>query len=451
MGQASHSNDDDVVYGKRHAERMRADSSLPHGGGSMLAALSKTNISNSMSNSTGTVSTSAAVSTATYLICAAGAGYGILIMAVFVHEARKHSRHAEGGEEDSDALNVAWNYFDTNPQFFKTLDIAEDGGFSEVPQLFTGGRWFWALILLVVIGLNVGMLVVPNFRTLVHEPWTEDTIKGVPLIFNSVLFHAGSKEMRSKVLLAFVELLIMFFFIARTLKCLCTILFHVWKGDGGSMQRKWNSVADLLFDILPSLSATSGLRMLGYVAPSVFAPAATQCIAESKATGKWHELAFFMISRLLAAAIGMDAFMVKFLSAADATRRTSGTGLFWEIFVTLSFLNQMLGVVNVGMFSRQRVLLFIFGGEDGQMTADELAKLDTWHAMMARKIWEASRKLTLATPWFFAVALSYSDYDFQKLTLNGQGAANFLAEAEEDAEGKSAGAKGSEDSSEPVP
>ena len=29
----------------------------------------------------------------------------MLIMGVFVYEARKHTRHTEGGEEDSDALN----------------------------------------------------------------------------------------------------------------------------------------------------------------------------------------------------------------------------------------------------------------------------------------------------------------------------------------------------------
>jgi len=238
--------------------------------------------------------------------------------------------------------------------------------------------------------------------------------------------------MRAKVLISILELILVYVFTCKILKALCVITFQVMQGDQCNPSRKWNTVADLLFDCIPSLGTISALRVLNYVTPGVLAVNLTQCIGECKLTGKWYNLPIFLVARLCYAAIGIDAFMVKFITAADATRATSGQGLFWEILTTASFLNQMLGIVNVGMFARGRLLLFIFGGENGEMSADELAKVDTWHAMLAKEMWEASRSCKFATPWFLAVMLSFTDYDFQKLTLNGEGAANFLAMDEED-------------------
>merc|ERR1712190_648110 len=74
---------------------------------------------------------------------------------------------------------------------------------------------------------------------------------------------------------------------------------------------------------------------------------------------------------------------------------------------------QILGIVQLGIYVRSRLFLFIFGGEDGVLQPYEKALKSVWNAMLMRKIWQEN-----SIPRFCAILLSFDDMDFQRLALN---------------------------------
>ena len=52
----------------------------------------------------------------------------------------------------------------------------------------------------------------------------------------------------------------------------------------------------------------------------------------------------------------------------------------------LQFLVQVLGVVQLGPFVRKRLFQFIFAGEDGIMQDEEKELMETWNALLARRM-----------------------------------------------------------------
>jgi len=82
------------------------------------------------------------------------------------------------------------------------------------------------------------------------------------------------------------------------------------------------------------------------------------------------------------------------------------------LLLCVTFMSQVLGIVQLSTFSRNRVFAFVFAGEDGALSAKEVMIKDSWESMLAQQIWT---KLS----WYQAIAvyLSYGDADFQKLAL----------------------------------
>lgn len=334
---------------------------------------------------------------------------------------------AHNASEETNSLATAWSFFKVKKKpFFHTLTIAQDGGLSEAHTLYNSNRWFLALFRMLIAVCNICALVVPNFLDLINQPWTQNRSEDGPIVLTTSIFFIGQdREMRPRTLLAIFELLIVWSIIARVLKSFVVIICVAWLGDEGDVYRRWDAVADLLLDVLPAVSQASALRLLNFIVPAVFLQHITHCIGQCKASGKWRKpLFFFTVKRICYGIVGIDAFMIKFILAADAIRSRSGSAaLVWEMVTTLVFLNQVLGITNMHTFVEKRLLLFVFGGEDCILTKHELAKMQAWRALLAQEIWKSSRSL----PQFLAVMLSYTDYDFQSLTLNGQGAVNFLS------------------------
>merc|ERR1711879_51421 len=76
------------------------------------------------------------------------------------------------------------------------------------------------------------------------------------------------------------------------------------------------------------------------------------------------------------------------------------------------FMFQVLGIVNLYIFARKRLFVFIFGGEDGVVQTREKATEMFWNASLAKGLHEM---YPLAP--YLAIMLSLDDYDFQMLTL----------------------------------
>merc|ERR1712217_362566 len=87
-------------------------------------------------------------------------------------------------------------------------------------------------------------------------------------------------------------------------------------------------------------------------------------------------------------------------------------GDYDSLLVIGIFLFQMLNVVNLNWFVRERLFIFIFGGQDGNLDNEEAARADVWNALIAKRIYAHFGF------WkFLVVMLGFDDYDFQMLVL----------------------------------
>merc|ERR1711879_813467 len=122
-------------------------------------------------------------------------------------------------------------------------------------------------------------------------------------------------------------------------------------------------------------------------------------------------------------------FLVKFREGANqfilSTPESDKTKFQFAYFIGAALLlNQILGVVQLAWMIRERLFRFVFAGEDGIMSSGELVKRDTWNAQIAETLFTAYRnpidKLTML--------LTFSDDDFQRLTLHERKKDNSLSD-----------------------
>merc|ERR1712182_195584 len=108
--------------------------------------------------------------------------------------------------------------------------------------------------------------------------------------------------------------------------------------------------------------------------------------------------------------IGLDAFLVKYRMAVHFID-TSDLDLGGLVH-TFIFLFQILGIINLTWFSRERLCIFIFGGEDGNVEPEEKLRWDLWNAILAKAIYKR-----FGPGRGTVVMLGFDDYDFQSLVL----------------------------------
>lgn len=191
---------------------------------------------------------------------------------------------------------------------------------------------------------------------------------------------------------------------------------HRWE------MRKWARLSRLMFSTVPHLASFSALRLLYYVTPSVVA---SQFYVELylckerliRVTGVWSRMCavlplFVRVwSTIFYLIVGFDAFLVKFRMAHVYI--SSDKLDFTKILGAFVFLFQLLGVVNLRSFVKERLFLFIFAGEEGNLDSMEKSRWDTWLCLLSKRIFEEFG--------FFkgvVVMLAFDDYDFQKLVLD---------------------------------
>jgi len=185
---------------------------------------------------------------------------------------------------------------------------------------------------------------------------------------------------------------------------------------------RWVCVVQIFWQNVPALSCFSLMRLLYYVTPAVIGTEAyyqvtwtMERIKEDDGPNRHNTLPLlkYIVTRLLCAVIGFDAFLVKFRAASRGVMQPFPSAL--DMFAVVLFLFQVLGVVNLTWFVRERLFLFIFGSENGDMTNEQKARQIVWNAMVARKIWQE-----FGLFHFLVVMLGFDDYDFQVLAMEGK-------------------------------
>lgn len=181
---------------------------------------------------------------------------------------------------------------------------------------------------------------------------------------------------------------------------------------------------------MPKLSTFSAMRMLTNVNPFVFMLQAN--LEWGFMRGRQDQgfqvsgvsrFVWYVASRLLCLVIGVDAFLVKF--RATARYMNSHDVDIESMARVLVFLFQLMGITNLGRFSKKRLEIFIFGGVDGKVSNEEKGLQYFWNAMLAKRLFKKFSALKSA-----AILLSFDDFDFQRLLLTSTSEVNKLANSD---------------------
>lgn len=335
--------------------------------------------------------------------------------------------------------------------FFGAVIMSHDGGYSEVPDLWGRMRWFFALLAIAFVSVNIRATIVLNVGILMsgEEFLTQEcadmrlgrgehcmsvmskarcanaTIaeaccscgggKHHPLLISDHISawlnsHFASdpseaKRLNPRMFVAILEIVLMGGMLLRLFRNMRVAFFE--KSHG----LRWHAVTRIFWDIIPLMQTISAMRLLNYITPGVFVPALMIHIKRSLGRHcSKHGLPIFVFAgqALLAGVVGFDAFLIKFHQVSEDMYNGNG------LVPSLVFLNQLLGVVQVGWFVQRRLFSFVFGGEDGVVQDEDLTRERVWKSMLAREIWHVFG----CGPRFLAIMLSYGDTDFQRLALN---------------------------------
>mmetsp|Transcript_128636 Transcript_128636/g.359959 ORF Transcript_128636/g.359959 Transcript_128636/m.359959 type:complete len:366 (+) Transcript_128636:84-1181(+) len=301
--------------------------------------------------------------------------------------------------------------------FFKDVQLARDGGFSEIGLLFNLDRFFKALGQLGFVVLNVSTVTYANYLRLISQP-SDFLIDPDPaskrLLLNTVsgYFFRGDSRVSPTALLAFIELGILLYLIGICSRELCRYVHRRHSFE------RWHALSAILWEIIPALGSFSAMKPLSFVTPKVAIPEVTRLMRVAfmeRSRRNFIDLSWWFFSRTCFAVVGLEAFVIKFVIASR--EHQSATSTMGSLFVAAAYLNQMLGVVDVSKFAQNRLFTFIFGGEDSFFSPYEMKVMKTWQAMLVMNIWRAAKRHKPRMAWFFAVCLSYDDSDFQRLTL----------------------------------
>lgn len=311
------------------------------------------------------------------------------------------------------------------PDTFSFLELAKDSGFSEVKSLYTPSRWLSAAVLVVFVLYNVEAVIKLDMDFINHPNLAAAELGTTLGAINKFYF---SREIIATVapllgyeqdqlpspvkVIGFLELIGLSYFLLNFVYC--CLMVAVSKGF-----RRWYAVQSIFWDILPTLSVYSAMRLLYSIVPAVLSAKVGELIAnlqerqgEGKSVGPpIFNILLWILQVVFSFVVGFDTFLMK-LRIVSAAAKQDDLSLTVALS-TVQFLVQVLGVVQLGPFVRKRLFLFIFGGEDGVMQEEEFELMEVWNCLLAKRIYREN-----SFSQFIAVMASFSDVDFQSLVVN---------------------------------
>jgi len=341
-----------------------------------------------------------------------------------VIKAGKHAGKKGTDEDWKDAVEQMrhmWNLVldGQNAQMLKDIHIADDGGVNkdEVLKLYNFGKVVAAVMMVFFILSNVYALLTADIPLLFGQKTNPPTPEGF-LITRPFFRMITGGLFTTEQIIAFSELAGLFVLILWTI--ICSI--RAKKAELGDQEAlRWHLTTVVFFVYIQWLSCYSAMGLLYYATPAVLSTNLTQEIAFAQekyahgvgAFGSVKDLLKYLGFVIVCALVGFDSFLVKTRSASQGILVQQEDLTFNAGIISLMFLVQMLGVVNVYFFVQARLFTFIFGGEDSVMTNKEKANQYLWQAQLAKKVYE-----TFGFMKFCVVMFAYSDFDFQMLVLN---------------------------------
>jgi len=325
---------------------------------------------------------------------------------------------------DSHALEIDyWEEFvqDRSPDILALghVCIADDSGFSDVGKLLYGAQYLFAALMFGGALVNVFALYQADLPPILAG----SHLGGKFLVSKHILaMFMGPGAEHMDILVPSLELAHLSFLLLRAIRHTVVAVFApVLFGRHGQM-RRWFAVSALLWGLFPFLASYSLMKMLYYVTPTVVGTEACMVIydVEQRIAGMSSlrrkaiaalPLLWYVVSRLTCLILGLDAFLIKAREAAGAIDKEALE--LKSVFVAVIFLFQTLCIVDLNLFVRERLFIFVFAGEDGTLEPDEAARKQVWNALLAKRIYEHFGF------WkFMVVMLGFDDYDLQLLVLD---------------------------------
>lgn len=353
-------------------------------------------------------------------------------------DALAHGKGEAGHAARWDNYDTAWDYVTDPgregakyPVIFDHVEVAEDGGLSEIgekPELWYNTRPLTGLAILAFAVVNPILLVRSDLTVLTErflegneEDWSHCYLMTTQLL---KFLSRGSVDWSSfsvQVVLIFELVWVCGLFGHVVLNLLRMLLF--------SKFRRWHAFARLFFELLVTAASFSGMKILFYVAPQVLSRDLCYALFYRDVHRKrW--VVWTVVSRFICLLIGMDIFLVKFRMVAGNVMKDDFSIEY--LLYAFIFLNQVLNAVEISWIIRERLFRFVFGGEDGIMTRREVVRMEVWNARVAQLIvqkyplWKA---LSILATW--------CDDDFQLLILDEPGALTQRSERPQDKESTS--------------
>lgn len=340
------------------------------------------------------------------------------------------THHTESEHEEHDWHTRKENYVllwdkhgsDENVMLLAHLNlrIALDGGLNDrdidslwAPDLLS--RWSRLI--------SAGSVFVGGFCSAAYVIWLDTNIilkehkpdaKGRFLITGNIFEVLFEKEEdRGEQLICIAEMILLL----EQFMMIAWRLHRASKDDNPAL--KWRSVSTLFFSHMQHIYNFTAMKLLYYVTPVIFLTdignQVQKCGERWKHGRRWlaiSSIVKFFCFRIFCVLIGCDAFLIK--ARANMDTFINKQHISFGIIVGLTmFLFQIVGIVDVSLFVRARLFQYLFGGTDCIMNSDERATQWFYDAMLAKKIWERHGLFR-----FTVIMLSFTDYDFQALTLD---------------------------------
>eukprot|EP00913_Durusdinium_trenchii_P004590 g4263.t1 len=188
---------------------------------------------------------------------------------------------------------MCWEKFDNcdSPDFFQVLELAQDGGFSEVRDLWNFTRYIRAVLAIAMLFSNLGTIVINDSHYLAHATQTTGAsialVSALELVLLALLLLKG---------------------VSCGIRCLTTRFERI----------KWCMAQTFFWEVLPELTSFSAMRLLHFATPSVVLTDLNSFMEYQKHRGRhdgrmtqirlWLQ---FVLKKLICFVVGVDAFLFK--------------------------------------------------------------------------------------------------------------------------------------------
>lgn len=328
---------------------------------------------------------------------------------------------------------------------YVNIRFSPDSGFSDIPELWDAEkgvsmkrRWFSAILAVIFVIYNTHFIVVDNVATLRSNVTDSRDFYLVRHVIEHFQERSGvefSPQVESVVnnnakLIAVMELIGLLVLCKRVL---VDLLVRFLPGMAPETMRAspeqrvramWFADIRLFWSDLHAISIYSGMRLLNYVQPPVLSMDISH-IMSMKPSHKAMAWFWFILWRLFCLIVGFDFFLKKFRDADASGVFSTYQDQPWsanQVLRSFMFMRQVMGVVQVDSLIRDRLFVFVFGGEESKMDRKELTIKAVWQALIARRIWKECHAQTsnhfTASLKYAAVMLTFGDEDFQHLILD---------------------------------